>query len=284
MNLFAVRELVRIPSKLRDWMPRCSNPGCCRQSLKHAVSRRYSGVNVAEAWYCSPDCFEDAARTKIQGLLSARGRSEPATSLRMPLGLLLVSREVLSVEQLKMALDHQRTGGASIGEVVQELGFATQEQVAAAVAAQWACPLFSLAGRPLPREVRIPPRLLELYGMLPVHFVASSRKLLMGFVSRVQYHALHTIEQMTDCVASPCIITAREYWQYLQSIIPDQDENEVVLERCNSAAEVATLLRNYAHQFAAEEARFGLCRDYVWARLRGRERAMNLLFRLQCDR
>jgi hypothetical protein len=283
MSPFGVQELAKIPSKLKEWMPRCANASCRRQPLRHVISRRYSGVSISEEWFCGPDCFEEAVRVKILGLLSTRGKPERSPSLRMPLGLLLLSREVLSAEQLKIALDQQHATRANIGDVVQELGFATQEQIAAAVAAQWACPLFSLRGRPLPRQVHIPTHLLELYKMLPVHFAATSRRLLMGFVTRVQYHVLHTIEHITDCVASPCIITAREYGHYLQSITPNEHESEVLLERCNTAGEVATLLRNYAHQFAAEEARFGLCRDYLWARLRAQEREMNLLFRLQYD-
>jgi len=96
------------------------------------------GTRLFEQWFCSPACFEYGAQHKIVELLSARDKQEKPPTLRMPLGLLLLSRGILSHEQLKIALDHQRVSGANFGDVVQQLGFATQQQVTAAVAAQWA--------------------------------------------------------------------------------------------------------------------------------------------------
>jgi hypothetical protein len=283
MSLFDVQELARIPTKWREWVPQCANPSCHKQRLTHAITRRYSGVSISDEWFCGPDCFEEAARRKLVELVSFGRKPEKARALRMPLGLLLVSREVLSVEQLKVALDRQRETGANIGDVVQELGFATPEQVTAAVAAQWSCPVFSLRGRPLPFQVHIPHRLLELYEMLPVHFSETGRRLLIGFVSRVQHHILNTIEQMTSCVATPCFISAREYRQHLQSSLMTPAENEIVFDRISNAGEVARLARNYVKQLGAEEVRFGMACDYLWSRLRRGRQEMDLLFRWQFD-
>jgi len=281
MPLPGVHALTKLPSMMRDWAPRCANPECGKQTLKHLISRRYAGLAVSGEWFCGPDCFEEAARTRILALLSARGQYEPPPSLRMPLGLLLVSREVLAADQLKVVLEHQHATGANIGDVVQELGFATQEQITAAVSTQWSCPVFSLEGRELPTQIQIPRRLLELYEMLPVHFVANSRKLLVGFVTRVHYHILHTIESITECVAAPCFITPGDYHRYLKSFLFPERENQALFDRSSSPEEIAHLVRNYAHQLAAEEVRLGLCRDYIWARIRGGAREMDLLFRLQ---
>ncbi|HXY02830.1 MAG TPA: hypothetical protein VEI49_04590 [Terriglobales bacterium] len=249
--------------------------------MKHIISRRYAGFFISGDWFCGPDCFEQVVRSRILALLSAQGQHEQPPSLRMPLGLLLVSREVLTTEQLRVVLDRQRVSGANIGDIVQELGFGTQEQITAAVATQWSCPVFSLQGRQLPTQIQIPLRLLELYEMLPVHFSPNDRKLLVAFVSRVHYHILHTIEYLTQCVADPCFITPGDYHRYLKSVASSVKENQALFERSSSPAEIAHLVRNYAHQFAAEEARFGLCRDYLWARIRGGVRQMDLLFRVQ---
>jgi hypothetical protein len=240
------------------------------------------GMRLFEQWFCSPDCFENGAQHKIVELLSARDRNEKSPTWRMPLGLLLVSRGILSHEQLKIALDHQRVSGANFGEVVQELGFATQQHVTAAVAAQWACPVFPLGDRALPAEVHIPRCLLELYGMLPVHFSQIGRRLMVGFVTRVQHHILYTTERMASCAATPCFITATEYRKHMQSLAVAATENELVFDRINSLAEIAKLARNYVSQAGAEEARFGMCGDYLWVRILGHQE-MDLLFRMQND-
>lgn len=217
---------------------------------------------------------------RVRDLLASRRKADQAPSLRMPLGLLLLSREVLSPDQLKLALDRQRTTGSNFGDVVQELGFATLEQVTAAVAAQWACPVFSLEGRALPTQIHIPRRLLEIHEMLPVHFVETGRKLLVGFVSRVQHHMLRTVEEMTSCVTTPSFITARQYHQYLNAATLKTRNDEIVFDRVNAMAEIARVLRNYVDQSAAEEVRFGMCREYLWSRIRGRQMELDLLFRV----
>jgi hypothetical protein len=279
MSRFGIQELAKTVFKWRN-SPGCANAKCEGNPLKHAVSKRHFGVWLAEEWFCSPECFEQGARTKIVELLSSRHRQEKPPALRMPLGLLLVSREILTHEQLKIALEQQRASGMNLGEAVQELGFATEQQVTAAVAAQWACPVFTLGDRPLPAQVRIPRRLLEQYGMLPVHYAEVGKGLMVGFVSRVQHHILYTIEHITGCSARPCFITASEYRRGIQLCNLTATENEILFDRASGTGEIAGLVRNYVNQIGAERARFGMCRDYLWVRVAGRQE-IDLLFRLQ---
>jgi hypothetical protein len=281
MTRLGIPGIAKALSKWRDW-PECANPACTAKSLMHAVSKRNAGMRLFEQWFCGPDCFEAGARQKIVELLSLRSAQEKPPAMRMPLGLLLLSRGVLTQEQIKLALDQQRQTGANFGEAVQELGFATQQHVTAAVAAQWACPVFSLGDRTLPQEVHIPGCLLQMYGMLPVHFSEIGRRLMVGFVSRVQHHILYTIEQITSCTATPCFISATEYRKHMQSLAAAEVENELVFDRNNSTAEIAKLVRNYVSQTGAEQARFGMCRDHLWVRILGRQE-MDLLFRVQND-
>ena len=251
----------------------CRNPKC--------TSRSETGTRLFDQWFCD-SCFEQSARDKMLELFSDRRRQEKPPTLRMPLGLVLVSRGILSHEQLKTALDQQRATGANFGEVLQELGFATQQQVTAAVAAQWACPVFTLGDRPLPTGIHIPTRLLEVYGLLPVHFSEVGRKLMVGFVSRVQHHILSTIEQVTSCTATPCFISDAEFHRHLESLAVETVENEWVCDRTNGPGEIAKLVRDQVNQMGAEEARLGMCRDYLWVRLLGRQEA-DFLFRVQED-
>jgi hypothetical protein len=285
MSRLNIPGIAKVLSKWRD-LPGCANPACTAKPLMQAISKRTAGMRLFEQWFCSPDCFENGAQQKIVELLSARDRQEKLPTLRMPLGLLLLSRGILSHEQLKIALDRQRASGTNFGDVVQDLGFATQQQVTAAVAAQWGCPVFSLGERLLPAEVHIPKCLLELYGMLPVHYSQIGRRLMVGFVTRVQHHILYTIERMTSCSAAPCFITATEYRQHMQSVVVAATENELVFERSSrlsdSLVEMAKLVRNYVSQAGAEEARFGMCGRYLWVRILGHQE-MDLLFRMQND-
>jgi hypothetical protein len=279
MSKFAIQELSKTVSKWRNW-PACANPSCKGNALKQAVGKRHFGVSVADDWFCSPECFEQGARKKIWELFSARHHQEKTAALRMPLGLLLVSRGVLTEEQLKVSLERQRASGGNIGEIVQELGFATEQHVTAAVAAQWGCPVFALEDRRPPNQVRIPRRLLEHYGMLPVHYSDIGRRLMVGFVTRVQHHVLYTIEQITACKATPCFVAASDYRRGLHAFNSTSPENEIVFDRANSTLEIIRMIRSYVNQSGAAQARFGMCRDYLWVRVIGRHE-IDLLFRLE---
>jgi len=198
----------------------------------------------------------------------------------MPLGLLLLQRGVLTSDQLSLARAKQQADAVNLGSAVQTLGFATAEQVTAAVAAQWSCPVFALGGRSLSLPIRVPRHLLEQYEMLPVHFVDADKRLMVGFVTAVQYQILSTIESITGCDALPCFITAKDFQRSLQTVPPSPD-TEIIFDRPMPTAEIARLGRNYVNQLGAKATRLGMCRDYLWIRIWGNHQQIDLLFRVQ---
>ncbi len=193
-----------------------------------------------------------------------------------------MQRGVLTSDQLALARSKQQADGVNLGSAVQALGFATAEQVTSAVAAQWSCPVFALAGRSLSLPIRVPRRLLEQYEMLPVHFVEADKRLTVGFVTAIQYQILSTIENITGCDALPCFITAKDFQRNLQAIQPSPD-NEILFDRPMPTAEIARLGRNYVTQLGAKATRLGMCRDYLWIRIWGNQQQIDLLFRVQPD-
>ena len=116
------------------------------------MRRRSRGTLMQGARYCGPECLE-------QALLRVLRRSQRAASPaglafhRIPLGLLLLSRQQLTGEQLRTALKLQRESSPAssgkntgvtnrkIGFWLQDLGFVTEHQVTAALARQWSCPM-----------------------------------------------------------------------------------------------------------------------------------------------
>jgi len=263
------------------WVPQCGNPRCPTKSLTRALTHRRGGMKIDDRWYCSAECFEQTVRDKIEELITSEGKPARAHSSRLPMGLLLLSREILTSEQLKLALVHQQLAGVDFGAAVQELGFATQEQVTAAVAAQWACPVYSLGDRLPPMPMRIPRQLLDRYEMLPVHYAESERRLLMGFVRGVHHQILSTIEHMTSCTAAACFITGREYNSHLNSPSTTfTSDHEMVSDQIVGSGEMARITATYAGQMTAERMRLGICRDYLWARIWGRQQELDLLFRV----
>lgn len=279
--LRTMAQWIPIPAKWKAWTLPCSNTACSRSSLLPHISRRHTGLSMGKDWFCTPDCFEEFLRGAITATVSSRQVQDPPQVRRMPLGLLLLSRGILTSEQLVLALDRQKTEGRNLGDAVQALGFATAEQVTSAVAAQWSCPVFTLGGRVISLPIHVPRLLLEEYELLPVHFVEADKRLTVGFVSRVQYQILSTIEHITGCDATPCFITGQDYRRHLQASTFQPRENEVIFDGPMPTSEIARLSRNYVSQLGAKEIRFGMCRDYLWIRIWSRQQETDVLFRLE---
>jgi hypothetical protein len=198
----------------------------------------------------------------------------------MPLGLTALSLGHITSEQLQSALEYQRQNGGRIGEVLVSFGYSTQAQITTALAAQWGYPVLSLRDRRLNVPQRIPIRLMELYSMLPVHFVAQTNKLVIGFAEVIDYRILSAIEATLNCTVVPCFIARDEFETHLQAARLQPCNDEVVFDRRASIHEIASITRSYAWQIGAESASFEICRDYVWTRLQGSRVVVDLLSKI----
>jgi hypothetical protein len=277
MRLAAISEMSK--SRMAQWMPRCSNVDCTKSTF-HLAPWRQRGFHVAEQWFCGSECLELGSREYITNLMIARGSGEISRSPRMPLGLLMFSREILSAGQLKQVLAEQRETGENVADIVRKFGFATEDQVTASIAAQWGCPTFNVEAQKPLLNVQVPRRLMESYRALPLHFVEKENKLLVGFVDAIHHQLLYTIESVTSFSVNACFIKPSAFEYALQSTPRTYRQNEILFDRKNSIAEMATVSRNYVLQSGAERARFGICQDYLWARVAGPKQSLDLLFRL----
>jgi hypothetical protein len=129
----------------RDFLKKMA-PACGRLDCRHTQSvwRRYRrksrGVVIQGLRYCPEECMERALADTVDRLGPVSKRAPAAH--RIPLGLLLLSHQQLTADQLRAALAAQRTAGRGrIGEWLQVLGFASEQQVTAALARQWSCPV-----------------------------------------------------------------------------------------------------------------------------------------------
>ena len=232
-------------------------------------------------WYCSAECLEEALRHEL--------RSPMATALapvvprhRLPIGLLLLSRGVITSEMLQKALAAQSSTREprKIGECLRELGYVKEEEITAALGSQWSCPIFShLREADLECANMVPLILQERYAMLPVRYVARTQVLYIAFCRAVHYSLLYAVERLLDLTTRPCLITPEEWqWGLLRSEERPR-KDEVSFVTTTSASEAARIVRNYVCSSAATEVRARVCGEYLWAHLRAPSKRMNLLFR-----
>jgi len=257
--------------------PHCARIGCTRAAWLRLLPGY--GIRLQQQWYCSPQCFEIAVR-RCFARASTPASAPPRAQHRIPLGLVLLSRGQLSNAQLRSALQAQRDSGRGrIGQWLEEMGFATEPQVTAAMGLQWACPVLpasALASADL--SPTLPIRLLEAFRMLPVHF-SRERVLYLAFSEGVDYTAMHAIEQALPCRTEACLVGSSAMDAVLARLGQHRRAADYVFEDPLSDSEMARISCGCVIKMGAREVRIVACGDYIWVRLETESDPVNLLFR-----
>ena len=251
------------------WRNRRRQPGCSHleRSWPRLMSRR-PAVAIEGFRYCVEHCLEQSVWEKLQRTRFAPGAN--SITHRVPLGLLLLSRQQLTGTQLETALTAQRESGhGRIGEWLQTLGFVTEQQVLAALARQWSCPMLRPASAVpgLQRIPQIPVTLLEAYQVLPVSYVSATSTLHLAFGDRPDYTVLYAIERMLGCRTGACLALPGFVRAGLEPLATRRGENEMVFAGLPDDRECARIVTSYCARLDATEIRLAACGSHLWIRL-----------------
>lgn len=270
----------RFEDVVRRWQDRisCASHEC--QDAQRTWKRLYDGAgstHVHGMRFCFPDCFEGELSRRFESLLRvplARSRSHH----RIPLGLLMLSRGDLDNTQLHAALTAQRRSGTGrIGEWITKLGFAREEQITAALAAQWSCPVLrTVPARPA--DCDIPLELLKRYRMAPAYFAKSTGIAHIAFSESIEYRALLAVEEILKCKAEACIASPSIVSVLLTRLEEQRNRADHCFESVHQTEEMTRITSSYAGRLRTEDVRLAACGEFIWVRLDAGENSVNLLF------
>jgi len=256
---------------------------CQRSLVLRKSSARKAGIRMGGAWYCSPSCFTSGVEQELVELLKS-GVEQSNHVSRMPLGLILMSKGLLTNAQLRAVTDEQKEVGGEIGDLLVRRGSVSERQVAVVRATQWGCPVFAMPKHLVGTMIQVPSALIRLYSAVPLHYVAATKFLLVGFVHGIEYGLLYAIEQMTGCKTQPCFVTPSDFAVQLQrqveAMAPAENAtpNEVEVDSAHTVKDIASILCSYGVDLEADEILLAKCREYLWARFLCGSRAVDLLF------
>ena len=135
------------------------------------------------------------------------------------LGEILLKENLITSDQLKQALDHQKTNGGRLGNSLVKLGFLNDDEVTAVLSRQYGVPSINLAYFEVDPNVTklIPMDTATKYQVLPLSRVGSS--LTLAMVDPTNVFAMDDIKFMTGfniepVVASEAAITEAIRKQY----------------------------------------------------------------------
>ena len=126
------------------------------------------------------------------------------------LGELLIERGVINREQLMIAINYQKEKGRLIGEVLVELKFATEEDIAQALTCQYGFPYLPLASYEIDGEVisAVPEHVCRQFCLIPIDKIGKSLTLAMADPLNIQ--AVEDVELVTGCTVQAFVSTATD--------------------------------------------------------------------------
>jgi len=264
-------------------MSRCAGSECPRRhKFWPAWLRATSGVEFDGRWYCQAACLKPALGFRVHNTLSGF-RLEKPRSFRLPLGLLLVERGIISQEQLRRTLQAQRNAGQGrLGDWLLDTGIITEPQLTAALGLQWGCPVFPLEDQPANAAWTnlLPLPLLESARVVPAYSSPDGHVLHLAFCDRVDHTTLYGIEQMLRCRTFACVSSKTAVTQALDYLRRNARRMETSFDTIRDSNEIVRTIFNYAVELEARRISIARAGTYLWVRFYRGKTARDLLFRI----
>jgi len=181
----------------------------------------------------------------------------------------MVARGKLSYLEVSAALEAQRRASyGKIGEWIEKLGFASEQEVTSALALQWGCPVatsFDPATAYSP--VSIPLSILEAFQMLPLNYAPSTGTLYLAFGERVDHAALYAVEKILDCRTQPCVAGRKSIARQLEAMRQLPRPSDVEFGPMHDLAEMARIAFSYTTRLSPGQVRMSRLGRFIWLRL-----------------
>jgi len=133
---------------------------------------------------------------------------------KMRLGEFLVSRKLISRENLNRALEHQKENGGRLGRILVMLNLITEDKLLSALKYHLEIPILDLEDMVIDPEIlkRVPRKLVEKYTLLPVKVTTSfgKRTLLVVMSNPMDIEAINEVEFAAGIFVQPVLAKERD--------------------------------------------------------------------------
>lgn len=126
------------------------------------------------------------------------------------IGELLVEKGSINNDELTMAIAYQKEKGGLLGEILVELKFAKEEDIAHALTCQYGFPYLPLSNYEIDPEVieSVPENVCRQFCLIPIDKIGKSLTLAMADPLNVQ--AVEDVELISGCTVQTFVSTATD--------------------------------------------------------------------------
>ncbi len=144
-------------------------------------------------------------------------------NINRQLGDLLVEGGIITPAQLEQALNVQKETGDLIGEILVELKFAKEEDIAQSLTVQYGFPYLPLSNYDINPEVIkiIPYRVARQYLLVPVDKIGSNLTIAMSNPLNLQ--AVEDVECISGCSVQSFVSTSSEVKKAIEKNYQDKE-------------------------------------------------------------
>jgi len=139
------------------------------------------------------------------------------------LGELLMERGLISKQQLDEALALQKDKGGLIGEILVDLGFAKEEDIAKTLTAQYGFPYLPLSNYEVDSQIIniIPGRVARQYLLIPIDKIGENLTIAMS--NPLNTHAIEDVELLSNCNVLVFVSTSSDIKKAITKYYKDKE-------------------------------------------------------------
>ncbi|HUN82957.1 MAG TPA: hypothetical protein VMU48_01190 [Terracidiphilus sp.] len=243
----------------------CANPGC-RSGWLH-VWRRTSAPVFEGGWSCSIECTRDRIALAVRRECEGRSISTEDHRHRIPLGLLMLEQGWITQDQLREALQAQRSAGKGrLGQWLVAHGAVEESMVTRALALQWSCPVLPLERNAPCRLASVMPRLfLDAFGALPIR-VAAGKVLYLGFEEGLDRTLALATERMTGLRVESGVVQESNFRRVHEHLLKQPFPHIELVEAVSEMA-ASHVLAKSVERLRPVASRLVRVHDCLWLRM-----------------
>ena len=139
------------------------------------------------------------------------------------LGELLIERGIINQGHLDKGLAIQKEKGGLIGEILVELGYVKEEDIAQALTAEYGFPYLPLTNYDINPEVidMIPGRVARQYFLIPIDRIGNNLTIAMSNPLNVQ--AIEDVEVISGCNIQTFVSTSSDIKKAIEKYYKDKE-------------------------------------------------------------
>jgi len=139
------------------------------------------------------------------------------------LGELLMERGLIIKQQLDEALALQKDKGGLIGEILVDLGFAKEEDIAKTLTAQYGFPYLPLSNYEVDSQIIniIPGRVARQYLLIPIDKIGENLTIAMS--NPLNTHAIEDVELLSNCNVLVFVSTSSDIKKAITKYYKDKE-------------------------------------------------------------